>query len=428
MIAKNRDVKTNLYQFFEVGKSREDVLNDLGQRRVLAADLDWHNPRNLKACYYAGDDVVQISLDAYSMFFGDNLLYSSSLFPSLPDMSSEVVGKALELLNAPAGAGGTVTSGGTESILLAVRSALHRAKTRGGVFSTPEMVLAYNAHPAFDKAANMMGIKTIRTPLLAHRADPDAMADAMTENTIMLVASAHAYPLGHIDPIAEISVLAESRDTWLHVDGCIGGFFLPFVEDLGYDVPNFDFRVPGVTSMSADLHKYGFTARGASLVLLRDELNSKYHQFNFCDWPTGEFNTPTLMGSRPAGAVASAWTVMNYLGRNGYRDRTEKTMASRGAMIKAVTAVEGVHLTGAHEGGMIGFHGDPDLDMFAVRDGLTARGWYTGIVMEPQGFQMLLNYRTGQIVEAFANDLAEVAEQVRKGTLTVTGADMSYGG
>lgn len=419
--------KTTNEAFAAQGQVWPELAHELWSRRLDAGDIEWNSPRNLKASYFAGDDVTQVSKDAYDMFFGDNLLYSRTLYPSMSHLADEVVAMGLQLLGAPDGAGGTITSGGTESILLAVRSALNWSRDKRPVLGIPEIVVPQSAHPAFEKAAGLMGMKVVRTPLIECRGDVEALSAAITENTVMIIGSAHAYPIGHVDPITEIAALALKNNLWMHVDACIGGFFLPFVVDLGYTVPPFDFKVPGVTSISVDLHKYGYAARGASLVLLREAQLERYHTFDFKDWPTGTFNTPTLTGSRPIGAVVSAWAVMNYLGLDGYRDRVRKTLLAKAQMIEAVTSVDGIRQTGNPEGGLIAFHGD-DLNMLAVRDGMTARGWHTGIVIEPAGFQMILNYRSATIVNAISADLAEVVGGVRAGRLKATGTDMSYGG
>ncbi len=410
-------------------KSRQwqKIEAELESRRGGCKDIAWNSTRNLKASYNAGDDVAKVSWNAYSKFQGDNLLYAGTLFPSLPEIAEDVVTMSLELMSAPEGAGGTITSGGTESILLAVRSAFKWMKEKRPVPGIPEIIGPYNLHPAFNKAADMMGIKVVRIPLKNFRGDPSAIAGAISENTFMLAGSAHAYPIGHIDPIDKLSEIADNHNLWLHVDACIGGFFLPFVADLGYSLPAWNFSVPGVISISADLHKYGFTARGASLLLLRDINLKRYHMFNFEDWPTGQFNTPTLTGSRPAGAIASAWAVFNYLGFTGYRNLTAQTLVAKQKMIEAVETIRGLHLCGNPEGGLIAFHGEADLDMMAIRDGMTARGWHTGVVIDPPGFQMILNHRSGDMVEEFVTELDKVVTLFREGKIKITGNDLSYG-
>lgn len=419
----------NNEKFAVNGREWKAIATELQERRDGSGDLAWDSLRNMKASYNAGDDVVDVAWDAYTMFKGDNLLYGASLYQSLPSMADEVINMALDLLNAPTGAGGTITTGGTESILLGVRAAYRQACQNRTFSGIPEIVVPFSAHAAFEKAASLMGLSVVRAPLKEYRADIEAMAEAINENTFMIVGSAPAYPMGHVDAIKDIAVLAQKHDLWLHVDCCVGGFFLPFAAALGNPVPDFDFSIPEVCSISVDLHKYGYTARGASLLLLQDETLSRFHNFDFNAWPTGEFNTPTLTGSRPAGAVASAWAVMNYLGYDGYLDRVEKTLQSKKQIIAAVEAVPGIRKVGNPEGGIVAFCcDDGSLDMFAVRDGITERGWQTGVIMDPPGFQVLLNYRHGEVAKELGRDLGEVAELVRQGKITTKGGDLSYGG
>jgi sphinganine-1-phosphate aldolase len=414
-------------RFPQEGRSWDALRDELDTRRTDEGDMAWDSLRNLKASYNAGEEAARIGWEAYTLFKGDNLLYGTTLYPSLPDIAGDVVAMALELLNGPEGAGGTVTTGGTESIILGVRAALNRARAMRSFDGAPRIVMPSNAHAAFTKAAELMGLEPVRVPIRDYRADPAAMAEAITDDTFMLVGSAPAYPFGHVDDITAISRMALERDLWLHVDGCIGGFFLPFVRDLGHDVPAFDFAVEGVRSMSADLHKYGYTPRGASLLLLRDEADKRYQGFEFSAWPTGVFNTMTVTGSRPAGAVAGAWAVMNHLGFSGYRDLTEKTLAGKRKIIDALAQVDGVSLCGAPQGGIVGYRGEDGLDMHAVREGLSARGWQMAAIIDPPGFQMLLNHRSGEIAEVLAQELGEAIAEVRDGTRRSTGADMAYG-
>lgn len=414
-------------RFAMAGQSWEELRGELEARRAAARDMAWTSARNLKASYNAGEEVSRVGWDAYTLFNGDNFLYSTSLYPSLTEIGAEVVAMGLELINAPEGAGGTVTTGGTESIILAVRTALNRARDRRSFSGTPRIVMPRNAHAAFNKAADLMGLEPLRVPIRDFKADPEAMRQAITADTFMLVGSAHAYPFGHVDDIATISRLAEEHDLWLHVDACIGGFFLPFVVDLGHAVPDFDFTVPGVRSMSADFHKYGYTPRGASLLALRDGEDRRFQGFKFSNWQTGTFDTPSVAGSRPAGAVAGAWAVMKHLGRSGYRSLTEQTLAGKTTIIKALERIEGIALCGVPEGGVIGYRGMGDLDMHAVRDGLAARGWQVATLVDPPGFQLLLNRTSGGIAEELAHDLRTAIGEVRTGKRTAPRSEAGYG-
>lgn len=409
------------------GRDWDALRADLEARRAVHHDIAWNSTRNLKASYNAGEEAARIGWEAYTLFKGDNLLYGSSLYPSLPEIASDVLAMGLELLDAPEGAGGTITTGGTESIILAVRTALNRARARRSFAGSPRIVMASNAHAAFTKAAELMGLEPMRVPIRDYRGDPEAMASAVSPDTFMLVGSAHAYPFGHVDAVARLGEIAAAHDLWLHVDACIGGLFLPFAVGLGHEVPAFDFAVEGVRSISADLHKYGYTPRGASLLLLRDGEDVRFQGFEFSAWQTGVFNTQTVSGSRPAGAVAGAWAVMNHLGHAGYRTLTEQTLAGKQAIVEALDGVEGVALCGAPEGGIIGYRGTDGLDIHAVREGLAARGWQTGVLVDPPGVQMLLNHRSGEIAGELAADMGAVIAQVRSGRLAATGGDMAYG-
>ena len=411
------------------GQEWADIERELLDRRQGNGDMQWDSLRNMKASYNAGDDVVDVAWKAYTLFKGDNLLYSGTLYPSLLSLADDVINTTLNLLNAPEGAGGTITTGGTESILLGIRAAYRWACDKRTFSGTPEIVLPYHAHAAFDKAAGLMGIKVVRVPIQNFRGDVGAMSAAITENTFMMAGSATAYPLGHVDPIEGICKLAREHKLWVHVDACVGGFFLPFAAALGHSIPQFDFSNPEVKSISVDLHKYGYTARGASLILLREEDLARYHSFNFSDWPTGSFNTSTLTGSRPAGAVASAWAVINYLGFDGYCERVKKINNAKALFIKEAEAVAGIRSCGNPEGGIVGFKSDDkNLDLFAVRDGMTMRGWQTGVVIQPRGFQILLNCYHHSVASQFGKDLAEVARLVRQGKIQASGSDLSYGG
>lgn len=408
------------------GRDWPDLRRELEDRRA-DRDMTWDSTRNLKASYNAGADVARIGWEAYALFSGDNMIYASTLYPSLQEIAGDVVAMGLEMMNGPEGSGGTVTTGGTESILLAVRTALNRARAAGTLPDRPRMVIPSSAHAAFTKAAELMGLEDVRVPIRDFRADVAAMEAAVDENTIMIAGSAHAYPFGCVDDISALGAIASERGLWLHVDGCLGGFVLPFAVDLGYDVPPFDLSVDGVSSISADLHKYGYTPRGASMLLLRDEEMAAHQMFRFSAWETGVFNTPTIAGSRPAGAIAGAWAVMNHLGLEGYRRLVGQVLDAKAGMIEALSAIEGIELCGRPEGGVIAWRSTGDLDMYAVRDGLTARGWQTAVTVDPPGFQLLLNPASAASVAPFAADVAEVAEKVRAGEIEATGTDMSYG-
>jgi len=256
----------------------------------------WRDGRAAVYVFNAGLEIEQVQKEAYTLFMAENGL-GFSAFPSLREMEATVVGYGLSLLNAPEGAAGNMTSGGTDSITMAIKAAREFARQERGLVGKPNIVLPFSAHPAFDKAALLMDIDIRRTPLKGYVADPAAMDAATDDSTIMIVGSAPCFPYGLIDPIVGLGALAVARDLWLHVDACVGGYLAPFVRMNGGDIPSFDFEVAGVSSMSADLHKYGYCAKGASTVFFRSEALRDYMTFDCNAWPGGRMVTPTLAGT-----------------------------------------------------------------------------------------------------------------------------------
>ena len=421
-----RDPIRSNSKFTETGLSRGEIKALIADYR--RDDLPWDNPRNLKASYNAGAEVSEVGWEAFSAYQGDNLLYGQMMFPSLLRMADEITGKALEMLHAGDNAVGTVTSGGTESIILAVKAARDRARSRGNAAEQAEMLVPSTAHPAFNKAGEMLGVTVRRVPVDDQfRAVPARMEEAVRPSTIMIVGSAPAYPVGSVDPIEKLGKIALEHDLWLHVDGCVGGFFLPFAADLGLPITPFDFAVAGVRSMSADLHKYGYANRGASLLLLADSNDFDFQQFVFRDWPTGQFVTATIAGSRPGGAIASSWAVMNYLGYAGYRDRVEMIIAARDQLISRINDLDGVCVLGRPEAGILGIGAEDGSDMAEIRAGMSARGWVFGPLAEPVGMNLLLNKTHGAIVDTFVSDLKNAIADSAAGLTAAPDKTLSYG-
>ena len=374
-------------------------------------DVAWRDGRAPAFIHFAGDDVLEVAKRAYLMYFSENGL-GLRAFGSLAKFESEVVAMGLALLGGGDDARGAMTTGGTESIFLAVKAARDHAVAARAVAGVPEIVLAHSAHPAFDKAAHFLGLATVRTPLRADfTADPEAIAAAITAKTVMLVGSAPAYPHGVMDPIGTIAAMAASRGIWMHVDACVGGYFAPFARKLGYPIEPFDFSVPGVTSISADLHKYGYAAKGASTLFFADPASFAHMAWSFDNWPRGQYMTNTLVGTRAGGAIAAAWAVMNYLGEAGYSRITERVLATRRALEAGVQPL-GFHILGRPELSILAF-GSEVHDIAAVGKAMTARGWLTGFVKEPAGIHQMLNLTHEPVVARYLSDLAESAEEAR---------------
>ena len=388
-------------------------------------DVDWRHGRLSGMVYFADDDVLQVTKDAYSMFFSENMV-ALHAFPSLERLEREVVEMASVLLNGDESVTGSMSSGGTESIFLAMKAARDWARDNRPTKGTPEIVVARTAHPAFNKSAHFLDLKVIRVPQGPDfRADVDAMGEAITENTIVLVGSAPAYPHGVIDPIAKLGELAQARGLWLHVDSCVGGYLAHWVRELGYPVPDFDFSVPGVTSISADLHKHGYAAKGASTVLFRNADYAKYHGFEFDDWARGHYSTSTFTGTRSGGGVAAAWAVLNYLGEDGYLRLAREVMQAKEALINGVRSIDGLETWGDPELSIFTF-GSRSFDIFAVADVLAEAGWVPNRLTEPPGIHHLITPVHLPVVEEYLSDLAYAVEKARSGKTATPGAKVSY--
>ncbi|MBB5536290.1 pyridoxal phosphate-dependent decarboxylase family protein [Rhizobium giardinii] len=314
-----------------------------------------------------------------------------------------MVTSALNLLGGGTDAAGTVTSGGTESIFLAMKAARDLAHARHGI-TAPQMVMPNTAHPAFNRHAQILGITPVRVPVGEDfRADVTAMAEAITPDTVLIVGSAPCYPYGLFDPITQLAGLALERGLCMHVDACVGGFQAPFVRALGRSVPDFDLSVAGVTSISADLHKYGFALKGASVVLFAHADLKRFSTFTFEDWPRGLYATDTFSGTRSGGPVAAAWAIMRYLGFDGYVDLHRRIMALRDEAIQQVGALEGCELIGTPELSLIAFT-PAGADMSVLSDKMGETGWILNLLREPPSVQLMFNVsHEGRVGEFFAD-------------------------
>ena len=399
------------------------------KRRMESLRLDdapWHSGRSFKPAYFAGDDVLDVAHEAFGMYIDENALYSRTSYPSLHRYEVEVVEMTLDLLHAPVGAGGSTTSGGTETNIMAVKTARDWAREMKPGAARPEMIVPRSAHPSFDKAGHLLGVQVVRmeeSPGFV--ADVDAMARAVNENTVMLVASAPPYPYGETDPVARIASLSQAHGLWMHVDACLGGMILPFAREIDPSIPEFDFAIPGVTSVSVDLHKYGYAAKGVSALLLRDAELERFQRSTFDDWPAGVYSTPNISGSRSGGGIASAWAVMRYLGRDGYREVVGNLMRVRQAFIDGIEAIDGLDAYARPHAFQFAFGSDA-YDIFAVAEGLTEREWLVGRALEPPSIMLMLNMSHEQTVAPFLADLREVVSDVEASNITAASASAVY--
>ena len=395
----------------EVGTTWSDLKPDMIARG--GGDAAWREGKTAVYVFNAGEDVAQVQKEAYTMYMSENGL-GPLAFPSLKQMEDDVVNMGLWLLHGPEGSVGNITSGGTDSITMAVKTARNYARAVKSFTGMPNIVMPYSAHPAFDKACMMMEIELRRIPVKQDLTpDIDAMRNAIDDNTVMLVGSAPNFPYGLIDPISELGKLSAEKNVWLHVDACVGGYIAPFVRMNGTDIPDFDFAVPGVCSMSADLHKYGYCAKGASTVLFRSESLREHMIFDCNAWPGGRMITPTLAGTRPGGAISAAWAVMNYLGVEGYKRKHGEVTEARNIIAEGVKKL-GFSILGEPKLGIIAFS-HPELDVFAIYKRLYKRGWFTSLTTKPKALHLMLSPFHLTVTQTYLDDLEAAVQEVRDG-------------
>lgn len=358
-------------------------------RNLQQEDWSHRDGRLPLHCYFASDEADRVASEAYVQFANANAL-APQAFPSCQRMEREVVSMALSMLHAGPGAAGSITSGGTESIILAIKAARDAMRSRRDPIR-PNIVIPNSAHPAFDKAAHLLGLTVFRVPVAPDlRCDVVAMEAAINEDTVLIAGSAPSLPFGLIDRLQELSEVADRRRVWMHVDACIGGMLAPFIRELGYQLPAFDFELPGVRTMSVDLHKFGYSAKGASLVLYRSEVDHEFQFSHFSAWPKGNYFTPTLSGTRSGGPIASAWAVMHYLGREGYLRVTRDLMHLRDAYLAEFARLPELSVIGPADLTVISVT-SPRMDIFEVADEMRERGWYMSLVAKPPAIQQTVN-------------------------------------
>ena len=393
------------------GTSPKEVLERL--RGFRDEDIDWKGGRSFSLVYYAGEEVMELLHGAYSMFMAENGL-SPIAFPSLRRMENEVVSMTADMLHGGDGAAGSMTSGGTESIFMAMKTAREWGRKHKPEVTKPKIVAPVSAHPAFVKSAHYLGMAIEFTPLRGDwRADTEAMKDAIDENTVILVGSAICYPYGVVDPIEEIAAIAQERGLLMHVDACLGGFMLPFVSQLGHEVPLWDFRVSGVTSISADVHKYGYAAKGASTIVYRNAELRKHQFYAFSSWPGGLYVTPTLAGARPGGAVAAAWAVMNHLGEEGYLKLARVAMDATGRIREGIDSVEGLEIMGDPAMTVLAFQSD-EVDVFALGSKMDARGWHLDRNQFPGALHLMVTPAHADVAQRLIEDLRLSVDEARR--------------
>jgi sphinganine-1-phosphate aldolase len=399
-----------------IGMTPDEIMATL--RSFKTHDMDWQSGRVFAYVYQPDETAAAVVRDAYMLYLTENCL-DPTTFPSIAQLERDVVRMIAGLLQGDEQVAGNVTGGGTESILLAVKAARDWARAHQPHITQPEMVLSRTAHAAFHKAAHYFGVKPVVVAFdpVTFEADVAAMRAAITDNTILLVASAPCYSQGVIDPVPAIASLAQEYGLLCHVDACVGGIYLSFLRKLGYRVPPFDFSVPGVTSLSVDMHKYGYSAKGASVILYRDRALRRYQMFASTDTTGYTLINPTVLSSRSAGPIAGAWAILHHLGEAGYREIVATVQAATERLIAGINAIDGLFVLGQPAMSMFSFASN-DINVFHLADALRRRGWFLqpqfSTPLSPRNLHVSVTYGVAHNVEALLADLAACVDEVRQ--------------
>jgi glutamate/tyrosine decarboxylase-like PLP-dependent enzyme len=432
MLKPYKDSSMSFSSLPVMGKSYDDIIDEM-ETMADKESQKWSDGHVSGAVYHGDTDHIDFLNKVYAIQSQSNPLHSD-IWPSANKFEAEIVSMTANML----GAGsiesmsdnqicGTVTSGGTESILLAMKTYRDRARKEKGI-TQPEMIIPVTAHAAFDKAAQYFNIKKVTIPVgKDYAADVAKVKKAVNKNTIVIVGSAPSFPHGIIDPIEELSEIARKRKIGFHTDACLGGFVLPWAEKLGYPVPHFDFRLPGVTSMSADTHKYGYAAKGTSVVLYRGQSLRHFQYYTITDWPGGLYFSPTFAGSRPGALSAACWAAMISMGEKGYLDATRKILETAEWIKTKIQDMPDLEMMG-NPLWVIGFT-SKTLDIYRIMDQMTQKEWGLNGLHKPSCIHLCVTLRHTQegVAQQFIDDLSHSIEYVRSNPKQSSGMAPVYG-
>uniref|UniRef100_A0A8C7UP93 sphinganine-1-phosphate aldolase n=1 Tax=Oncorhynchus mykiss TaxID=8022 RepID=A0A8C7UP93_ONCMY len=414
-------------QLPEQGLTQAEVLDRISEYETLN-EVDWENGRVSGAVYWGDQTLTKLLVKVYGDFAWSNPLHPD-IFPGVRKMEAEVVRMTCTLFNGGPNTCGTVTSGGTESILMACKAYRDMAYERG--VKHPEIIAPVSVHAAFDKAANYFGMKLVHIPLDKNtlKVDVKAMRRAISKNTAMLVCSAPQFPHGIIDPIEEVGKLALKYNIPLHVDACLGGFLIVFMAKANYPLAPFDFRVKGVTSISADTHKYGYAPKGSSVILYSDKKYRHYQYFVAPDWQGGIYASPSVAGSRPGGIIAACWATMMHMGEDGYIKATKKIIDTARTIKTEIRKINGVFVFGDPEVSVVAIGSDV-FDIFRLSNALTSKGWNLNMLQYPSSIHIcctVLHTHEGVAKQLISDIKEQVAVILKNPNEKTTGMGAIYG-
>lgn len=406
--------------------STDEILEQLALLEK-SGHTHWEDGKVSGTVYHGGKELVEVSSKAYELFIWSNPLHAD-VFPGVRKMEADIISMVVAMYNGGSEACGTTTSGGTESILMAVKAYREWGREEKGI-TQPEIVVADSAHCAFDKAAHYFGMKLIHVPVEkeSRKADLRAMRKAVTSNTVAIAGSCPSYPHGVMDDIQGLARIAREYGIGLHVDCCLGGFLVPFMAKAGYDLPPFDFRVPGVTSISCDTHKYGFAPKGSSVVLYANKALRSHQYFVAPNWPGGVYASPTIAGSRAGALLAGCWATMLRVGEEGYVDATRQIIAAARTIADGIRKIPGLKLMGQPEVCVVAFASDY-FDIFKLSEALSKRGWNLNNLQYPSSVHICVTYANKDSAQTFINDLTELTREIMKNPgAKATGSAVIYG-
>ena len=397
------------------GKPQEDIIAEISKISD-GESTRWKDGFVSGAVYHGSQEYIEFLNTVYAVTSQNNPLHSD-LFPSASKFESEIVAMTASMLGSQGTADdicGAVSSGGTESILLAMKTYRDWAKETKGI-TRPEIVIPATAHAAFDKAGEYFHIKVNHIPVDSDfRVDVQQVKKAITNNTIAVVGSAPSFPHGVIDPLEALAQIALDRHIGFHVDACLVGFVLPWAEKLGYSVPPFDFRLAGVTSMSADTHKFGYAAKGTSVVLYRGKDLRQFQYFTASDWPGGLYFSPTFAGSRPGALSAVCWAALLSMGENGYLQAVQCILETADTIKAGIKDIPDIHIQGDPLW-VIAFASDT-VDIYKVMDYMTKKQWNLNGLYKPPCVHICVTLRHAQpgVAEKFISDLQSAVQYVKE--------------
>ncbi|MGL4484898.1 MAG: pyridoxal phosphate-dependent decarboxylase family protein [Anaerovoracaceae bacterium] len=414
-----------------INEKYDAILKELDA--FAADDPSYKDGKTWSLVYYKDEEYTKFLLAAYEKFFSANGL-NPGAFKSLKRLEKEVLKFTAEILGGDDSFYGSVTSGGTESCLLALKTYRDMGRAKGK--KRPEMIISETGHVAWFKAAEYFGVKTRIVPVLNDLTmDVAKVEKLINRNTIMILGSAPEYPHGLIDPIEDLGKIAEKRNVPLHVDACLGGYMLPFLKDAVLDMPKWDFSVPGVSSISADTHKYGYAAKGASTILYRDEETFKHQVYVNQNWPGGVFASAGILGTRPGGSYGAAWAAINFHGIDGYTKLAEETLAITNEMKERISDIEGLKILGNPKSTIFSFTseatgryakngknknnsannsgGVKKINIFAVADIMEEKGWLIDRIQRPDALHAMVTINHKEVIDKYIEDLTEAVKTVR---------------